>query len=97
MKAAPEAWINRQLEYVDKQLINVWNQRGVYPGLGAMLSAFGVAFGFDIAHRVDTSENDLLSELKLLFSGDKEIGDNKLDAGLADEKEQGTDRLPHAG
>ena len=66
------------LEYIDNQLKSVWNQRGIFPGLGSILSAFGVRYGFDVAKHVDTSENDLISELKLFFSGDKETGERKI-------------------
>lgn len=66
-------WVNVQLDYIDNQLKNVWNQRGIFPGLGASLSALNVKYGFDIAKYIDTSKNDLISELKLYFSGDKEI------------------------
>lgn len=88
LKEANHEWVNVQLEYVDNQLKNVWNQRGVFPGLGSILSAFGVRYGFDVAHHVDTSDNDLISELKLYFSGEKETGNEKLDDGLADKEDE---------
>lgn len=87
-KRANYEWVNDQLEYVNNQLINVWNQRGIYPGLGSILSAFGVTYGFDVAKYIDTSKNDLISELRLYFSGDKEIGDEKLDESLADKEDE---------
>ena len=80
---ANHEWVNVQLEYIDNQLKNVWNQRGIFPGLGSILSAFGVRYGFDVAKHVDGSENDLISELKLYFSGDKQTGNEKLDESLA--------------
>jgi hypothetical protein len=85
---ANHEWVNVQLEYVDNQLNRVWNQRGIFPGLGSILSAFGVRYGFDVAKHVDTSENDLISELKLYFSGDKETGIEKLDDSLADKEDE---------
>jgi len=88
LKEANHNWVNLQLEYIDNQLINVWNQRGIFPGLGSTLSAFGVRYGFDIAHYVDTSENNLISELKLFFSGEKETGNEKLDDSLADKEDE---------
>ena len=88
LKEANYEWVNIQLEYVDNQLKSVWNQRGIFPGLGSILSAFGVKWGFDVAHHVDTSENDLISELKLYFSGDKETGNEKLDNSLADKEDE---------
>lgn len=88
LKEANHKWVNVQLEYVDNQLKSVWNQRGIFPGVGSILSAFGVRYGFDVAHHVDTSENDLISELKLYFSGEKETGNEKLDDGLADKEDE---------
>ncbi len=88
LKEANYEWVNIQLEYINNQLISVWNQRGIFPGLGSTLSAFGVKHGYDVAHHIDTSENELISELKLYFSGDKEIGDEKLDDDLADKEDE---------
>lgn len=88
LKEANHEWVNVQLEYVDNQLKSVWNQRGIFPGLGSILSAFGVRYGFDVAKHIDTSVNDLISELKLYFSGDKETGDEKLDNSLADKEDE---------
>ena len=88
LKEANHEWVNVQLEYIDNQLESVWNQRGIFPGLGSILSAFGVRYGFDVAKHVDTSENDLISELKLYFSGDKETGNEKLDNSLADKEDE---------
>ncbi|MGO4889957.1 AAA family ATPase [Anaerobacillus sp. MEB173] len=88
LKEANPDWVHVQLEYIDHQLKSVWNQRGIFPGLGSILSAFGVRYGFDVAHHVDTFENDLISELKLYFSGDKETGNEKLDDSLADKEDE---------
>lgn len=88
LKEADHEWCNIQLEYVDNQLRSVWNQRGIFPGLGSILSAFGVRFGFDIAKHIDTSENDLISELKLYFSGEKVTGNEKMDDELADKEDE---------
>lgn len=88
LKVANQEWVNVQLEYVENQIKNVWNQRGIFPGLGSILSAFGVRYGFDVAKHVDTSENDLISELKLYFSGDKETGNEKLDDSLAEKEDE---------
>ena len=95
LKEANFEWANMQLEYVHNQLKQVWIQRGVFPGLGSVLTAFGVSYGFDVAKYIDTSENDLISELKLFFSGDKEIGDEKLDAGLAEKENEFLGLLQH--
>lgn len=88
LKVANYEWVNVQLEYVDNQLKSVWNQRGIFPGLGSILSAFGVKWGFDVAHHVNTSENDLISELKLYFFGDKETDNGKLDDSLAHKEDE---------
>lgn len=88
LKEANHEWVNVQLEYIDNQIKSVWNQRGIFPGLGSILSAFGVRYGFDVAKHVDTSENDLISELKLYFAGDKETGNEKLDNSLADREDE---------
>ncbi|MFP7297002.1 AAA family ATPase [Neobacillus niacini] len=88
LKEANHEWVNVQLEYIENQLKSVWNQRGIFPGLGSILSAFGVRYGFDVAKYVDTSENDLISELKFYFSGDKETGIEKLDESLAEKEDE---------
>ncbi|KAF1290189.1 AAA family ATPase [Candidatus Enterococcus leclercqii] len=88
LKSIDEKWIDHQLEYVSSQLENVWKQRGVHPGLGAMLSAFKLKYGFDLAHFITGSEQNLLSELSLYFSGDKETGDDVLDEQFADYEDE---------
>lgn len=88
LKNANRNWVNTQLDYVEKQLENVWNQRGIYPGLGAMLSAFGVKYGFDISRYIDSDDKELIIELREYFSGDKEIGDEKLDDSLAEMEDE---------
>ncbi len=88
LKIANQDWVNTQLEYVEKKLKSVWNQRGIFPGLASVLSALGVQYGFDIARNIDTSENDLVSELKLYFSGEKETGNEKLDESLAEKEDE---------
>ncbi|MDQ1002708.1 thymidine kinase [Neobacillus niacini] len=88
LKEANHEWVNVQLEYVDNQLKSVWSQRGIFTGLGSILSAFGVRYGFDVAKHIDTTKNDLISELKLYFSGDKETGIEKLDDSLADKEDE---------
>lgn len=87
LKVANQKWVDKQLEYVDKQLENVWNQRGIYPGLGTTLVAFGIEKGFDISHCIDTSKNDLISELKSYFSGEKEINIKGLEDTLLEKED----------
>lgn len=80
-------WVSIQLEYIDSQLECVWNQRGIFPGLGSMLSAFGLRYGFDVAKYIDTFDNDLISESKLYFSGEKITGNKELDESLAEHED----------
>ncbi len=88
LKNANHEWVNVQLEYINNQLKNVWNQRGIFPGLGSSLSALKVRYGFDIAKYIDTSDNNLIDELKLYFSGEKETGNEKLDDSLAEKEDE---------
>lgn len=88
LKTANHVWVNTQLKYVEEQLKNVWNQRGVFPGLGSALSAFGTKYGFDISRYIDTSKNGLITELELYFTGKKETGDQKLDESLAEKENE---------
>ncbi|QKG28870.1 ATP-dependent DNA helicase [Campylobacter sp. RM16187] len=88
LKNANHKWVNTQLKYIDIQLESIWNQRGIFPGLGSMLSAFGLRYGFDIAKYIDTSSNDLISELKLYFIGDKITEDEELDESLAENEDE---------
>ena len=86
LERANPRWANKQLDYIDLQLENVWNQRGIFPGLGSALSAFGVKYGFDIAKYIDTSDHNLITELQLFFTREKLIGIEKLDDSLAENK-----------
>ncbi len=88
LEKANSEWVDNQLEYVNSQLKKVWNQRGVYPGLGAMLSAFGLKYGFDIAKHVDTSQHSLFGELTMLFSGEKNLGIDVLDESLIEKRDE---------
>lgn len=42
-----------QLKWIDKRLNELWTMRGPCPGLGAALSAFGVAFGTFVAREIE--------------------------------------------
>lgn len=59
---------NRCIEWVNIRLLEVWNDRGAYPGVGAMLCAAGFQFGILIAdelkYRLKDNENiwDLLDK-----------------------------------
>ncbi len=93
LRVANQGWVNTQLKYVDNQLENAWNLRGVFPGIGAVLSAFGVQYGFDIAKYIDSSINDVIVDLILFFFGTKLTGDKDLDNSLASKKDKFFDLL----
>lgn len=44
-----------QLKWIDHQLNALWTMRGPCPGLGAALSAFGVAYGTFVAREIEAS------------------------------------------
>jgi hypothetical protein len=46
------------IDWCRTQLKNVWKDRGVYPGFGAVLSALGVPFGFDVAMALRSKYSD---------------------------------------
>jgi hypothetical protein len=46
------------IHWCQTQLEKVWEDRGVYPGLGAVLSALGVPFGFDVALALKSKYSD---------------------------------------
>jgi ATP-dependent exoDNAse (exonuclease V) alpha subunit len=46
------------ISWCKKQLKAAWEDRGVYPGLGAVLSALGVPYGFDVANALRTAYKD---------------------------------------
>ena len=62
------------IAWCQTQLKKVWTDRGAYPGLGAILSALGVPFGFDVAlalkpnHREDVLWDNLAEGLENLAS-----------------------------
>ncbi len=49
---------NDCIEWCQAQLPKVWVDRGAYPGLGAVLSALGVPFGFDVALALKAKYSD---------------------------------------
>lgn len=46
------------IDWCRTQLQKTWEDRGVYPGLGAVLSALGVPFGFDVALALRSKYSD---------------------------------------
>lgn len=88
LEKANREWANTQLEYVETQLKAVWKQRGIFPGLGSALSAFGVKYGFDIAKYIDTSNHNLIPELTFFFTGEKITGDKKLDSNIVKKQDE---------
>ena len=53
------------IKWCQEQLDAAWEDRGVYPGLGAVLSALGVPFGYDVASAIKRtySEENLWDHL----------------------------------
>lgn len=45
-------------DWIDERIADAWDQRGPYPGLGAVLTAAGLARGAVIAHQVVASLDD---------------------------------------
>lgn len=61
LKAAsvlPEFDPRRAEKWIDEQSGRLWKKRGAFPGLGAMLSAFGLHLGHFISHAVVTKAGD---------------------------------------
>ncbi len=54
-----ESWDNC-IKWCEERLKEVWADRGAYPGLGAVLSALGVPFGFDVADSLKAKYKDNL-------------------------------------
>lgn len=46
------------IRWCENQLHLVWADRGAYPGLGAVLSALGVPYGFDVANALKAKYKD---------------------------------------
>ena len=44
---------SRARSWIDNQLNRIWRLRGAFPGLGSVLTAFGMEYGTLIAHEVD--------------------------------------------
>lgn len=57
-----------------KKLEQVWKERGVFPGLGAVLSATGIPYGFDVANsiRARVSDKELWEKLPSILENIKE-------------------------
>lgn len=55
MEERSETSFRGQLSWIDRELNRLWGARGVHPGLGSALSAFGLEYGtliaFEIEHR----------------------------------------------
>ncbi len=45
-------------EWLNKQLEKVWQERGAFPGLGAMLTAFGIEFGMPMAKYIKEKDEE---------------------------------------
>jgi hypothetical protein len=46
------------IAWCELRLKDIWVDRGAYPGLGAVLSAMGVPYGFDVAHALKNKYSD---------------------------------------
>jgi len=46
------------ISWCEKQFRSVWKDRGAYPGLGAVLSALGIPYGYDIATAIKKKYKD---------------------------------------
>jgi len=46
------------ISWCKKRLREVWEDRGIYPGLGAVLSTLGVPYGFDVAKELKKKYDD---------------------------------------
>ncbi len=53
----PGNW-NRCINWLNQQLIAVWEDRGAFPGLGSMLIAFGIPSGVVIARELKSQSNN---------------------------------------
>lgn len=49
---------DKQLDWLDQKLSDIWKLRGPYPGLGSALSAFGIDHGNLIAYELSTRLED---------------------------------------
>lgn len=61
----PGDW-NHVTEWLNEQLNKAWKDRGAYPGLGAMLSAFGIESGPVIAREINSKKNSSDAIWKIL-------------------------------
>lgn len=50
--------INRQEEWIDRELGRLWHKRGAFPGMGAVLSAMGVPLGNFVAQALSDKAGD---------------------------------------
>lgn len=60
--------IQRQEEWIDKELGRLWTKRGPFPGMGAVLSATGLSMGNFIAREVSEQAGDNASPWDAWFS-----------------------------
>lgn len=84
LKIANADWAMKQIDYIDKQLEQVWSHRGKFPGLGNMLSILGVKNGFDIARVIEFGNSELVNGFQEYFINEKNTGVIQLDNSIAD-------------
>ena len=85
------------LEWLNLQLAQVWKDRGAFPGLGAMLCAFGIQQGILVAKRIqeslDDSEN-IWEKLDAVFSKPQDYLDSTLSKTITPIIQDTWKRLP---
>jgi hypothetical protein len=57
--ALPDFGPRKAEKWIDQESGRLWRKRGPFPGLGAMLSAFGVHLGHFAAHVIQTKVGDI--------------------------------------
>lgn len=63
------------LQWIDKQLNDVWNERGAFPGLGSMLCAHGLKYGTIVAKEIveKSKEGDTWELLEKMFDNPQKV------------------------
>ncbi|GHT83457.1 hypothetical protein FACS1894125_7100 [Actinomycetota bacterium] len=75
---------SKQIEWCEDKLKEIWQNRGEYPGLGAVLSAIGLDKGIDRAYEIDL--NTTLFSFNELVKYSKSEGDEDVLAEFFEQK-----------
>jgi ATP-dependent exoDNAse (exonuclease V) alpha subunit len=82
------SWRNCQ-EWCRAELKKVWQQRGIFPGLGALLSAQGIPFGYDVLNdaKSELTDENIFDEITEFIAKNRSVNVNlkKLTLGKFDE------------